>query len=101
MVSSPISSPSIDEKLLESRLLEYIDKQKAAHEGLYHDEVDAMENLESQTKPQHIATPPEYRVPLVKKLTILGLYFFLNISLTLSNKELLIEVCDLRRERST
>jgi hypothetical protein len=100
VVSSPVSSPSIDEKLLEHRLLDYIDSQKAESGGLYSDELDAMDNLESQAFPPSTATPPEYRVPLVKKLIFLGLYFLLNITLTLSNKELLIEVRNLRGERS-
>ena len=94
-VSSPVSTTSLDEKLLEHRLLDYIDSQKAASGGLYSDEVDDMDKLESQALPPSVTAPLEYRVPLVKKLIFLGLYFFLNISLTLSNKEILIEVCDL------
>lgn len=94
-VSSPVSPPAIDEKLLETRLLAYIDNQKATHENLYSDKIDAMERLESQVPEKTVAPPPEYRVPLARKLFFLGLYFLLNISLTLSNKEILIEVSSL------
>lgn len=53
------------------------------HELLDKDERD----VESQEQPS--ATPLEYTVSTSKKLTYLGLYFLLNLSVTLSNKALL------------
>lgn len=92
IASSPLSASPISEKAIHSRLLELAEKQRA-NEGRYTDDADEMSLLESQS-PLTAATPapPEYQVPLRKKLTFLGLYFFLNIALTLSNKELLLEV---------
>lgn len=37
-------------------------------------------------------TPLEYTISPAKKLTFLGLYFLLNIALTISNKHLLVKV---------
>ena len=84
--ASSIASSILDEKSIETRLLGWVETQGT------HNDMERM--LESQTGAETItpATPPEYQVPLLKKLIFLGLYFFLNISLTLSNKDLLLEV---------
>ena len=59
-----------------------------------HAEVNGMlesQKTESDLMPES-STPTEYLVPLSKKLTYLGLYFCLNVALTLSNKQLLLKV---------
>jgi hypothetical protein len=92
IASSPLSASPISEKAIHSRLLELAEKQRAS-ERRYTDDANDMSLLESQSPlTPATPTPPEYQVPLRKKLTFLGLYFFLNIALTLSNKELLLEV---------
>lgn len=92
--SSPFLTSPIDEKTVRTRLLEYIESQRTTPRRFYTDDPDGLDGLlESESSlPPPASTPPEYRVPLAKKLIYLLLYFFLNIFLTLSNKELLLEV---------
>lgn len=61
------------------------------HELLNKDERD----VEAQASPAQTTTitPLEYTVSTSRKLTFLGLYFLLNLSVTLSNKALLRQVC--------
>ena len=93
--SSPLAASAFDEKVMQARLLEFVESQRADREDLSVQDADEIDgSLESQSPLTRTtpAQPPEYRVPLKRKLTFLGLYFFVNISLTLSNKDLLLQV---------
>lgn len=98
--SSPVQSP----RTTDNNTLAYMDEKRGydsmessdrselesqteeeSHELLDKDERD----LESQTPVEANATPVEYTVSTHKKLFFLGLYFLLNLSVTLSNKALL------------
>lgn len=50
------------------------------------------EDLEAQKSQQPSSQPAEYNVSTRKKLTMLGMYFLLNLGVTLSNKALLKSV---------
>ena len=68
----------------------HMDISKASNDRVHDDEA----LLESQPAViESTATPLEYSVPLGKKLSYLALYFLLNLSLTLSNKAILQQVC--------
>lgn len=77
MMSSPADStrPSTDDILKDDNLLE---SQLSA---------PLMGASEVATPP-----PPEYRTPYAKKLAFLGVYFALNLGLTLSNKAVMQRV---------
>lgn len=76
------SSSSIDEK----DSFEPSDSASASSSLL-----DARE-LEAQPELHSASTPPENLVPRRTKITFVALYFFLNLSLTLSNKSVLTRV---------
>jgi hypothetical protein len=90
-VSSPLSS--VDHAEVYSRLALLSEKGsfESFRSSLEHAEVDRL--LEAQVpRPEEASTPPEYTVPLSKKLAYLGVYFCLNVALTLSNKQILLKV---------
>ena len=61
------------------------------HELLNKDERDV--EAQATSAQTTTTTPLEYTVSTSRKLTFLGLYFLLNLSVTLSNKALLRQVC--------
>lgn len=78
-----ISMETSDRSDMESRTEEI-------HELLDKDERDV--EAQSASTQTTTATPLEYTVSTSRKLTFLGLYFLLNLSVTLSNKALLRQV---------
>lgn len=74
----------------------YLDMRRLSEDRVHEDD----DLLESQPiVPQQQADPPEYSVPYTKKLLYLALYFVLNLSLTLSNKGILQQVCPISKSR--
>lgn len=68
----------------------WLDSSRTSSESIHEDDT----LLESQpVVPETPAAPPEYSVPYRKKLAYLALYFLLNLSLTLTNKGILQQVC--------
>ena len=68
------------------------------HELLNKDERDV--EAQATSAQTTTTTPLEYTVSTSRKLTFLGLYFLLNLSVTLSNKALLRQVCMINFESS-
>jgi len=94
--SSEASSP-VDEKQVHARLLELSERSSMDSRTSSVDDHVALNGLleaqgDQDTLSDGTPIPSEYLVPLSKKLTYLGLYFFLNVALTLSNKQLLMKV---------
>lgn len=88
--SSAITSPILDEEKAMMKLQAIAERQSLESSDESVDEDGLLMSKEASAAP--MTTPLEYTISPAKKLTFLGLYFLLNIALTISNKHLLVKV---------
>jgi hypothetical protein len=85
IASSPVTG---DEEKAMMMKLEAIAAERQSEESVE----EGLPSKEISDLAKTTATPLEYTISTARKLTYLGIYFLLNIALTISNKQLLVQV---------